>query len=388
MRRDGLKFLFLRNIGKSARESFEDLISKAVRPLHKYYQPSRSRVMMPNGSRILLGGFRNERDIDQYVGIEYDGIVIEELNLLTKRKADELFGSIRTSRDDWRVRKYCTFNPGGVGHAWVKKLFIEPWRNKTETDTRFIFATVDDNPFISPDYVKYLDGLTGWLKRAWRYGDWDIAAGQFFTTWNRDVHIIDDFQTIHGLRYWCSLDYGFTHFTATHLFCEHDGNVTVVDEHGEQKWLVPQHADAIKAMLARNGLSLDKLDDFVAGPDCWAQRGTELTIAEQYEREGIILSRANTDRISGAAQILSLLGDPPSGIPARLAVRRRCARLIEALAEMQHDPHRPEDVLKMNCDDDGLGGDDFFDSFRYGIMARIGGGGIGMRRDPLADYRG
>ena len=53
-----------------------------------------------------------------------------------------------------------------------------------------------------------------------------------------------------------------------------------------------------------------------------------------------------------------------------LFVFDRCARLIECLPQMQHDPHRPEDVLKVDCDDDGVGGDDPYDCLRYGLMAR------------------
>jgi phage terminase large subunit len=386
VRYPGIKFLFLRSVGKSARESFEDLLDKALPHLRQYYQPSRLRLALPAGSLVVLGGFRTESDINKYIGIEYDGVALEEANLLTSRKVEELFGSVRSSKPGWRVRKYLTFNPGGVGHAWIKQRFIKPWRDGTETDTRFIFSTVDDNPFISEDYVKYLDSLTGWLKRAWRYGDWDISAGQFFTTWRDDIHV-EEFDVVHGRRFWMSLDYGFTHYTVATLACEHDGDIDVVDSHAERRWLVKSHADAIKAMLARHGLSLDKLDDFVAGPDVWAQRGTELTVAQQYEQEGIYFSRANTDRIAGAAEILALLGDTEAGIRSRLRVHPRCGRLRECLPAMQHDPHRPEDVLKVNCDEDGLGGDDDYDSFRYLVMARTQGG-ITVIPNPLAGYRG
>jgi hypothetical protein len=36
---------------------------------------------------------------------------------------------------------------------------------------------------------------------------------------------------------------------------------------------------------------------------------------------------------------------------------------------MQHDPHHPEDVLKVNVDNEGFGGDDFYDVARYLLMA-------------------
>jgi hypothetical protein len=35
---------------------------------------------------------------------------------------------------------------------------------------------------------------------------------------------------------------------------------------------------------------------------------------------------------------------------------------------MQHDPRRQEDVLKVDADINGEGGDDEYDSARYGLM--------------------
>lgn len=76
-----------------------------------------------------------------------------------------------------------------------------------------------------------------------------------------------------------------------------------------------------------------------------------------------------TDRIQGAATLLSRLGDVEAGIGATLFVTANCARLIECLPALEHDPHRPEDVLKVDCDEDGIGGDDPYDALRYGVMA-------------------
>jgi hypothetical protein len=37
---------------------------------------------------------------------------------------------------------------------------------------------------------------------------------------------------------------------------------------------------------------------------------------------------------------------------------------------MQHDPSRPEDVLKVDADEDGVGGDDAADALRYLVATR------------------
>jgi hypothetical protein len=100
------------------------------------------------------------------------------------------------------------------------------------------------------------------------------------------------------------------------------------------------------------------------------------TIAQQYQREGIKLRPANMDRINGWAEILRGLGEPKLGLPAEaqimpsLFVHQRCGRLVETLPGMQHDPHRPEDVLKVDCDEDGVGGDDAADCLRYLVATK------------------
>ncbi len=180
---EGLKCLFLRQTGTAARESFEDLMTKVLARRIKYEHTS-GVLKFPNGSRVVLGGYRDERDIDKYIGIEYDLIAVEELNQLTQDKIDKLKGSMRTSKPDWRPRMYNSFNPGGVGHQDVKTKFIEPYREENETTTRFIPATYKDNPYLNAEYLDYLEGLTGNLGRAWREGDWDLFEGQFFTEWN------------------------------------------------------------------------------------------------------------------------------------------------------------------------------------------------------------
>ena len=93
-------------------------------------------------------------------------------------------------------------------------------------------------------------------------------------------------------------------------------------------------------------------------------------MASQYAKLGIGLKCANTERVSGWAEVLHRLGDPSNGVPARLFIHERCARLIECLPSLQHDPNRPEDVLKVDADEDGVGGDDTADCMRYLVATK------------------
>jgi hypothetical protein len=233
-----------------------------------------------------------------------------------------------------------------------------------------------------------LANLTGWQKRAWFEGDWDISAGQFFTTFRREVHIIEEFDDTRAREWFAALDYGFTHYTVALLGCtDGDGNVFVVDEHAERLWLPQRHAAAIKAMLGRHCVPVDgrglrveggrkrrlevsDLTRVVAGADVFSKQSDGTTVAAQYAKLGVNLRSANMDRVNGWAEILQRLGDVDAGIKPTLFIHRRCARLLECLPSLQHDPNRPEDVLKVDADEEGVGGDDPADALRYLVATK------------------
>ena len=139
--------------------------------------------------------------------------------------------------------------------------------------------------------------------------------------------------------------------------------------------LPERHAATIKAMLARHKIGQRKLElidlkRFVAGADVFSRQSDGLTIAAQYARFGLRLTGANTERVNGWAEILQRFGDVEAGIRPTLFIHRRCGRLIDCLPSLQHDPNRPEDVLKVDADEDGVGGDDTADALRYLVATK------------------
>lgn len=386
----GLKCLLLRKVGKANMEHFEDLRRHLFGSLQHNFSAYRGVLTFANNSRIIAGHFQAEKDIDAYLGLEYDVIGIEEATTLSNRKHQDISTCCRTSKPNWRPRIYSTTNPGGIGHAWYRKLYIDPYlarqrsdstpacgapvslsTNNTQPSTLFVPARVTDNRFNNPEYQKVLESLSGWQRRAWLDGDWDIAAGQFFTTFRRDVHVIPDFDESRATEWWAALDYGFAHYTVVLLGCKDcDGNTFVLDEHAERMWLPQRHAHAIRAMLLRHGLRPSDLKRFLAGADVFSKQSDGTTVAQQYAREGILLRPANMDRINGWAEILQGFGDPAAGVVPRLYIHQRCGRLAETLPALQHDPNRPEDVLKVDADEDGIGGDDSADALRYLVATK------------------
>jgi phage terminase large subunit len=270
-------------------------------------------------------------------------------------------------------------NPGGVGHVWFRNRFVQPFQLRLERDTRFIPATIKDNSFTNPEYRFTLENLTGWQKRAWLEGDWDIAAGQYFTTFRREFHVVDDFPDGRGVEWVAGFDYGFNHYTAALLAAyDADRNLFIVDEHAARGWVPDRHAEAIQAMCQRHGVTLNPrhryspaLSRFIAGRDLFTRQSNGLTIARQYADLGISLRPDHSDRVNGWAAILRGFGDPAAGVKPTLFIHRRCTRLLETIPCLQHDPNRPEDVLKVDSDEDGLGGDDAADALRYLVANQL-----------------
>ncbi|MGZ4964836.1 MAG: terminase large subunit domain-containing protein [Limisphaerales bacterium] len=391
----GLKCLLLRKVGKSNLENFEDLRKRLFHSLKHDFNASRGLLTFENGSRIIAGHYQCEKDIDSYLGLEYDVIGIEEATTLTARKYQDITTCCRTSKPNWRPRIYSTTNPGGVGHEWYRETYIVPHQCGTESATRFIPARVDDNKFTNPEYKAVLASRTGWQKDAWFHGKWDIAAGQFFSTFRREVHVIDEFDDSRAHEWIAAMDYGFTHYTVVLLGCrDADDNIYIVDEHAERQWVPQRHCEAIKEMLRRHRLVVGspasqiigegtkirmrfdppyswRVHTLFAGGDVYSRQCDGTTIASHYSSLGVTLRQANTNRVQGWAEILQRLGDPDAGVKPTLFIHKRCTRLLESLPYLQHDPDHPADVLKANTNEEGIGGDDAADALRYLVASKV-----------------
>jgi hypothetical protein len=112
-----------------------------------------------------------------------------------------------------------------------------------------------------------------------------------------------------------------------------------------------------------------------AGGDVFAEsRGG--SVADDYAKEGIDLTTANMNRVEGASEFLSRLGQYEASdggelawiVRPRLFVFDECTKLIECIPELVHDEKRVEDVKKVDADEEGVGGDDAYDSARYGLV--------------------
>jgi phage terminase large subunit len=364
----GLKGLFLRKVKMAASEAFEDLAHSVLRYVpHDFKQ---GQISFPNGSRIIVGGFNNDRDIDKYLGINYDVAVIEEATQLSKEKLVKLEGSVRTAITDWRARIYWDTNPDGIGLQYFKQRFVMPWRQGQQSDTWFADCHWRDNPLARQEYIDYLNKLTGPLAKAWRDGDWDAFAGQAFPEWDYDRHVIQPIEIPASWSRWRAMDYGFIHPMCTLWFGKDPYTGRILVTHEIDRQLLSDRAQA--RVIQEETPQVGQWSVTYASPDMWASKADEenglvTSAAKIFEQEKLRLTRADDDRVNGARKVHSVLAPLADGKPG-LQIFDTCAELIRCLPAMMANPEKLEDVLKVDCDPaTGSDGDDPYDTLRYGL---------------------
>lgn len=360
-RSPGLKALFLRRIKASAKESLDDVIRRTF--AYTPHTPSRNGLTLSNESRIVIGGYKDDSDIDKYLGIEYDIIVIEECTQLSEDKVLKLRGSLRTSKSSWRPRMYLSTNADGVGLLWFKKKFILPHRAGTETDTRFFDVTHIHNPFVNDEYGKWLNTLTGALAKAWKQGDWDAFAGQAFPMWNEPTHVIKPFEIPKEWVKWRAIDEG----TAAPFCClwatrdPDTRRIYIYREAYQAELVTEQQADRVNDMSPPG----ETYSFTYADPAMWQRKNykqTTYSSQEQFKDKGILLTRADNDRLAGKRKVDQALALAPDGLPG-MQIFDHCEHLIEQLSTLARDKLNPEDV-------DTTQEDHAYDTARY-IMTNI-----------------
>ena len=146
LRYPGLQILLLRRTLPELRENHTIPLLRMLSGVARYKEQSKEFVF-ENGSRIVLGYCAAERDVLQYQGQAYDVIFMEEATQFTEFQFQALTECNRSSglcREAFSPRMYFTCNPGGVGHEWVKRLFItrDYRRSERAEDYTFIPAKV------------------------------------------------------------------------------------------------------------------------------------------------------------------------------------------------------------------------------------------------------
>ena len=343
------------------RRTYPELYKNHVLPLQQILKSKQKEKLatwnsqdkiftFPNGSRIVLGYCDTESDVLQFQGQAYEAIFMEEATHFTEFQFNCLKECNRLSglcKKEIRPRMYLTCNPGGVGHIWVKRLFIDRdyTENENPDDYIFIPALVYENEYImnnDPDYVKALESLPEDRKKAMLYGDWDIFEGQFFTEFKRSVHVIDPFPIPKDWYIYFVMDYGLDKLAGYWIAVDYDNNAYVFREVYESNLLVSEAREKIKQMTN------ESIYLYLAPPDMWNRhKETGKSTADIFAEGGIDLYKTNNDRIQGWLQMkewLKIVKDEQGCETAKLKIFSTCRNLIRCLPQIQHDEKKVGDI--------------------------------------------
>lgn len=220
---------------------------------------------------------------------------------------------------------------------------------------------------------------------------------------DESVHIVDRFAPPKHWRQFGAFDWGYNHPWCFAWACiDEDGVVTVIDTVWGREDLPDEIAEKVAKVVP-----IDDLRTIVAGPDIWHQKDRAIrkaptdpgiTIEQRLRKHGWVCTPADVRRVLGLDNLRTFLAHekeddierPPrlvfmdTGIaPTRELEGSGNRRVLAQLASMQLDPKNLEDALKVDADATGRGGDDGYDTMRYGMMwVRLGMKSAPVKKRP------
>ena len=378
----GIKILIVRKTYKELQNNHIEQLTAELAGFAKYNR-SDKMFRFPNGSTISFGYCANEGDLGQYQGAEYDVVFIDEAGQLQESWIRKINLCVRGT-NGFPKRTYYTLNPGGPGHAYFKRVFVDRNFNPDEDpdDYFFIQAKVEDNKALmdtQPDYLRERENLPPTLRAAWKDGRWDVYEGQFFEDF-RDVpehykdrrwtHVIEPFEIPDGWTICRSYDFGYGKpFSCAWWAVDYDGTIyRIMELYGctrtpneGVKWTPDKQFEEIHKTEMQHPWLKGKTIIGVADPAIWdASRGE--SVADTAARYGVFFTPGDNERIAGWMQCHYRLQFDEDGYP-RMYVFNTCRAFIRTIPTLIYDEHRAEDLdTKME--------DHVADEWRYFCMSR------------------
>ena len=357
------------------------------------WQEKKSQWVFPSGARLWMTYLEQEKDVLRYQGQAFCYIAFDELTQHPTPFAWNYMRSrLRSTDESLPLYMRATTNPGGVGHGWVKRMFIDPSpENKafpaTDLETgeilrypkghpqegstlferRFIPARLKDNPYLFKDgqYEANLLSLPENQRRQLLEGDWSVADGAAFTEFRLHHHVCEPFEIPENWIRFRSCDFGYSSFSAVHWFAI-DPNFETLYVYREL--YVSKHTgrDLAKAIL-----NLERGEDIVYGvldSSCWHNRGQiGPSIAEEMIAEGCRWrpsDRSAGARVAGKNRLHERMKVDPVTDKAGIVFFNTCRQIIADLPIIPVDPRGGDDI------DNKFASDHTYDSIRYGVMSR------------------
>lgn len=334
------------------RREYDQLENPIIKPMLKLvppdirnYNKTDHLLTFCNGSVIK---FSNMPDYSSTVegkfqGNNWDVLFIDEATQFLESEFRGLDAIIRGD-NGLPKRVYLTCNPGGVGHFWVKRLFVDRQFKKDENPDDYVFiqATVDDNKNIDKEYINVLNNLPEDVRRAHRYGDWNALSGVYFEEFTDGLHTCKPFPIPQNWKRYRAMDYGLDMHFCIWVAVDERGRCYVYRQFAQANMVVSE-----AAMIQREMTRPDEgITYTIAPPDLWARnRENGKSQASTFAENGVVLFRADNNRQQGWYALKELLKIKEDGKPG-LIIFDTCGNLIECLKCLQHDKTNPNDVAK------------------------------------------
>ena len=364
----------------------DDLIERAKQiylPLRAHWQDQKKQFTFPNGARLRFRPLGNDGDAEKYQGQNISDAAVEEAgNYADPSPIFKLFGALRGEGGGQII---LTFNPGGVGHRWLKELFIKPAPKGLEllqkklptgnaVDYIYIPSKIHDNQILLAKDPAYIDRLhmvgSPELVRAWLEGDFEIHEGSYYPEFS-SRHIIKPFNVPRHWHRYLGFDWGYrSPFAAVWgAVCsgKDDSGAEVPYPKGSiiiYRELWGKGIDNVEQANRIASLSVGENVVAVADPSIFKTEGGP-SINDQFSA---VFARykhpnfraADNERVSGWSQIRQRL----TAKPALLYIFATCPYLLETLPALSIDKRNPEDC-------DTAGDDHACDALRYLCKARL-----------------
>ena len=384
LREEGIDYCLRNNDARVAlfRRTYPELENthiREMRQLPKELGKYRERVHefhFLNGSIMEFRHCQREADVYVYQSAEWELLLIDELTHFTEFQYTYLTSRVRSTKEGFNPRIVCASNPGNIGHAWVKKRWIQKglvnkiWLapvNEGGMTRCFIPAKIEDNPSLfkaDPTYEQRLMALPEKEQKALRNGDWDIFEGQYFTDFDKLKIVVPPFPISTSWRKWGSIDYGYAApWCALWHTIDFDTRIYTYREIYKTRRTPEQQSAEIRSLS-----SGETLENWFASPDMWSRRSGELTVSDQYSP--LVLMPANNDRVAGWGKMRELLREMPAcayhrekGLSAcsRWHILDNCVNIIRTMPEMVYSERNPEDIHQ-RCEDHAV------EAARYGLF--------------------
>ena len=382
LRYGGIRMLLIRRTYQELENNHLRFLRAELHGLAEYRATAR-QFLFANGSTLDFGYCASDGDLDRYQGAEYDVIFIDEATQLREEWLRQFAACLR-GVNDFPKRIYYTCNPGGPGHGYIKRLFIDRryLAGEEAADYAFIPARVTDNHALlraQPDYLQQLQALPAKLRAAWLEGKWDVFEGQFFPEFTdapehyadrRWTHVIEPFDIPRGWRVYRSYDFGYAKpFSCAWWAVDYDGVIyRILELYGctdtpdeGVRWTPERQFARIREIEDTHPWLKGRDIQGVADPAIWDTSRGE-SIYETALRYRLYFTKGDNRRIPGWMQVHYRLSFDDEGYP-QMYVFNTCRAFLRTVPALLYDEAEVEDL-------DTRQEDHAADECRYFCMSR------------------